>query len=81
MRATFAMSSTACRIDIGVVLNYFVKLTAFDELHAEVTLAIALAYLVDWNDTWMIQAGCGFRFQAKALQVRFGGPLTKANDF
>ncbi len=81
MRATFAISSAACRIDIGVAPNHFVKLTAFDELHAEVARAIALADFVDWNDTGMLQTGCGFGFKAKALQVRFARPLTKANDF
>ena len=81
MRATFAINSTACRIDIGVAPDYFVKLAAFDELHAEVAGAIALADFVDRNDTGMLQTGCGFCFQAKAFQMRFARPLTKANDF
>ena len=63
------------------VFNYFVKLTAFNKLHAEVALAIALADLVDWDDARMIEARSGFGFQPKALEVRFGGPLAKANDF
>jgi hypothetical protein len=63
------------------VFNYFVKLTAFDKLHAEVALPIALAYLVNRDDAWIIQARSSFCFQAKALEVRFGGPLPKANDF
>jgi hypothetical protein len=29
----------------------------------------------------MIETGGGFGFAAKALHVRFAGPLTKANDF
>jgi hypothetical protein len=29
----------------------------------------------------MVEAGRGFGFQAKALEVSFGGPLPKANDF
>ena len=81
MRATFAINSAACRIGIGVAPDHFVKLAAFDELHAEVARAIALADFVDGNDAWMIEAGGGFGFAAKALQVRFGGPLTKADDF
>ena len=36
---------------------------------------------MDWNDTWMFQASGRFRFEAKALQVGFARPLTKANDF
>jgi hypothetical protein len=36
---------------------------------------------MDWNDKWMIEAGSCFRFPAKALQMRFGGPGAKANDF
>jgi hypothetical protein len=63
------------------LFNYFVKLTAFYKLHAEVTLAITLANFVDWNDTGMLQASCCFRFEAEAFQVGFARPLTKANDF
>src|SRR6266849_2133070 len=59
----------------------FVKLTAFDELHAEVARPIALAYFVDGNDSRMIEARGSFGFSAKTLQVRFARPLTKANDF
>jgi hypothetical protein len=65
----------------GRVSHHFVQLTAFDELHAEVALSIALADLVDWNNAWMIEAGSRFCFQTKAPEVRFGGPLPKANDF
>ena len=81
MRATFAMSSTACRIGHRRVFNHFVKLTAFDKLHAEVALPIALANLVNGDDACMIEAGSSFCFQTKALEVRFSGPLPKANDF
>src|SRR5206468_3367959 len=61
--------------------DYFIELAAFDELHAEIARAIALADLVDWNDTGMLQPRCRFGFQAEPLQVRFGGPLAKTNDF
>jgi hypothetical protein len=61
--------------------HYFVKLAAFNELHAEVALAIAFANVVNGNDAWMIQAGSGLRLTAKALQVRFGGPRAEANHF
>src|SRR6266545_7095130 len=61
--------------------DYFIKLAAFDELHAEIAGAITLAHLVNRHDAWMIEASCGFRFPAEALQVRFGRPLTKTNDF
>ena len=40
-----------------------------------------LADFVDWNDTGMIQAGGGFRFTSKTLQVRFRRPMTKADHF
>src|SRR6478735_5666175 len=63
------------------VFNHFVKLTSFDKLHAEVALPIALAHLVNGDDACMIEARSSFCFQAKALEVRFGGPLPKANDF
>src|SRR5262249_35815276 len=59
----------------------FVKLAAFDELHAEVARTIALADLVHGNDTGLIQAGSSRSFTSKTLYVRFARPLTKANDF
>jgi hypothetical protein len=61
--------------------DHFVKLAAFDQLHAEVALAIALAYLVNGNNGWMFQVSSGFRFPAKTLQVRIGGPGAKADYF
>jgi hypothetical protein len=64
-----------------LALDHFVKLAALDKLHAEVALAITLAHFMDWNDTGMLQASGRFRFEAKALQVGFARPLTKANDF
>jgi hypothetical protein len=60
--------------------DYFIKLTTFDKLHAEVAWPISLADFVDWNDSWMLQARGGFSFAAKAFQVRFACPLTKTND-
>src|SRR4029453_11330397 len=61
--------------------DYFVQLSAFDELHAKITRAIALTDFVDGNDVRMIEAGGSLSFPAKALQVGFARPLTKANDF
>ena len=52
----------------------FVKLAAFDEFHAEVARAIALADFVDGNDAWMLEAGGSFGFATKTLQVRFRSP-------
>ena len=63
------------------VPDYFLELAAFNKLHAEVALAIALADLVDWDDAWMIKARRGFCFQTKALEVRLRGPLSKTDDF
>ena len=59
--------------------DHFIKLAAFNKLHAEVTGAIALAHLVDGNDARVIEAGGSFRLPAKALQVGFARPLTKAD--
>jgi hypothetical protein len=36
VRASFAISSAGCRIDIGALGHDFVKLTGFDELDAEI---------------------------------------------
>jgi hypothetical protein len=65
----------------GLALDYFVKLTSFDKLHAEVATTLAFADLVDGDNAWMIEAGGGLRFAAKALQMRFGGPRAKADHF
>jgi hypothetical protein len=63
------------------VFRYLVKLTAFNKLHAEVALAIALAYLIDRHDARVIEARGGFCFSSKTLQVRLRGPLSKTDDF
>ena len=59
----------------------FVELSAFDEFHAEVAGAIALADLVNRHDARMVQARCRFGLEAEAFEVRFGGPLAESNDF
>ena len=68
------MSSAARRIEHRLALDHFVKLAAFDELHAEVAGAIALADFVNGNDAWMFETGGGFRFPAKALQSALCSP-------
>ena len=45
-----------------LAIGDFIKLAAFDELHAEVALAIALAYFVNRHDARMLQARRGFCF-------------------
>ena len=62
------------------VPDYFIKLTAFDKLHAEVARAITLTDLMDRNYAGMLQASCRFGFETEAFQMRFARPLTKAND-
>jgi len=64
-----------------LALGHVIKLTAFDKLHAEVAGAGALTHLVDGNDARMFEAGCGFRFPTKALQMRLSGPRTQPNYF
>ncbi len=61
--------------------DYFVKLAALDEFHAEVARAVTLADFVDRNDARMIEASRSLGFTAKTFQVRFARPLTEANDF
>src|SRR4029077_7682035 len=61
--------------------DYFVELTAFNELHAEVALAIALAHFVDGNDAWMLKVGSGLFLPSEALQLRFGDSGTAADYF
>src|SRR5262249_47215365 len=61
--------------------DYVIKLAALDELHAEVTLTVALADLVNGNNPWMFEAGSSFCLAAKALHMRFGGPRAQPDDF
>jgi hypothetical protein len=44
-------------------------------------LAIALAYLIDGNDSWVLEAGGSFGLAAETLQMRFGGPRTQSKQF
>src|SRR5215469_18676568 len=60
--------------------NDFVKLTAFDEFHAEIARAITLAHFVNRNDAGMLQTRRSFGFEAKAPKVHFTRPLTKPDD-
>src|SRR5437667_990799 len=62
-------------------LGYFIQLPAFDELHAEITRAIALTDFVNGDDARMIEACGGFGLPAKPFQMRFARPLTKADYF
>ena len=64
-----------------LALDYLVELAAFDEFHAEVAGAVALADFVDRNNSRMFETSGGFGFPAKTLQVRFARPQTKANHF
>ena len=81
MRANFAINSTALPDRYRLAPDYFVKLAAFDEFHAEVAGAIALADFVNGNDAWMVEAGGSFCFATKTLQMRFGGPGAQADYF
>ena len=49
------------------VLHYFVKLTALDEIHAEVAETLALSDFMNRNDKWVVEVGGGFRFPSKTL--------------
>src|SRR5207247_7992999 len=62
----------------GLACDHFIELATFDELHAEVTLGIALADFVDGDNPRMLEMRGSFGFPAKALQVRFSGPWAKA---
>ena len=62
------------------VFNYFVELAAFDKLHTEIALAIALAYFVDGHDAGMVEARGSFGFKSEALEVCFSSPLAETDD-
>src|SRR5437870_6618686 len=55
-------------------------MAAFDEFHAALAGAIALADFVNGDNAWMLKTGGGFRFTTESLQVRFRGPMTEADD-
>src|SRR5205807_9474442 len=58
----------------------FIELAAFDELHAEVARAIALADFVDLDEAWMLKTGAGFRFTTEPLQVPSRASMTEADN-
>ena len=64
-----------------LTLNYFVELAAFDQVHAEVAITVALADFVNRNNEWMVQAGRCLSFETEAFQMCLGRPSTDANDF
>jgi hypothetical protein len=64
----------------GGAPDYFIKLAAFDEFHAEVTRPVAFAHFVYRDNARMFEARGSFGFKAKALYVHFARPLTKSND-
>ena len=43
------------------------EVAPFDQFHAEIAATIAFADFVNGNDKWMVEAGGGFCFAAKAL--------------
>src|SRR5215468_9307167 len=61
--------------------DYFIELSAFDEFHAEVTGAIALADFVNRNNPWMLETGGSFRLATETFHMRFGSPMAQANHF
>src|SRR4029077_141563 len=65
----------------GFAPDHFIELAAFNKLHAEITLAITLAYLIDGNDSWVLEAGGSFGLAAESFQVRFGGPRAQSKQF
>ena len=54
-----------------------IELAAFDQAHAEVASAIALADFINRNDAGMVQSGGRFRFATELFHVRFRGPMTQ----
>jgi hypothetical protein len=61
--------------------NNLIELSAFNQLHAEITGTIALPDFMDRNNEWMIQSRGSLSFEPKTLYVSFGRPMTEANDF
>ena len=61
------MSSAALPDRHRLAPDYFIKLAALNEVHAEVAVTIALADLVDWDNAGMLESGGCFRFATEAL--------------
>ena len=57
--------------------NEMIEVAAFLQLHAEVARAVALADLINRDDAWVLQAGGRFGLAPKALQMRFGRPMSE----
>src|SRR4029077_8575506 len=62
-----------------LTLEHRIELAAFDQAHAEVAGAIALADFVNWNDAGMVQSGGRFGFATESFHVRFRGPMTQGD--
>src|SRR5262245_13496494 len=59
--------------------NNLIELSAFNQLHAEITGTVALPDFMNRNDEWMIQPRGSFGLQAKTLQMSFRRPVPEAN--
>ena len=81
MRATFAINSAARRIDIGSRSDHFVKLAAFDELHAEVAMSHRARRPREWEQCLDVRGWQQPRLPTKSLQMRFRGPMAQADHF
>jgi hypothetical protein len=58
-----------------------IELAAFNELHAEITGAIALTDFMNWDDAWVLQAGGRFGFATETFHMRFAGPMAQPDHF
>jgi hypothetical protein len=65
----------------GLAPDHFIELAAFNKLHAEITLAITLAYLIDGNDSGVLETSGSFGLAAESFQMRFCGARTQAKQF
>ena len=64
-----------------VTLDHFIKASAFNQLHAEITRAVAFSDLMNRDDARVIQTRRSLGFKAKPFDVRFRRPPTEAHDF
>jgi len=60
--------------------NNLIELSAFNQLHAEITGTIALPDFMDRNYEWVIEPCGSLSLEPKTFNVSFRRPMTEADD-
>src|SRR5262249_22504371 len=70
-----------CPAGHRLAFDNLIQLSAFNQLHAEVTGTVAFSDFMDRNNEWMVQPCGSLGLEPKTLHMSLRRPVTKANDF